>query len=85
MKNRSIFSVTFKELEQFLIESNKKKYIVKQIFHWLYKQFDSSYDEMTNISKENIIFLKEKFYFDTLKVSKTQIDKGTKLERFFLN
>ena len=30
---------------------------------------------MTNISKEYIIFLKEKFYFATLKVSKTQIDK----------
>lgn len=75
MKNRSIFSVTFEELEQFLIENNKKKYIVKQIFHWLYKQLVSSFDEMTNISKENIIFLKEKFYFDTLKVSKNQIDK----------
>ena len=30
---------------------------------------------MSNISKENMNFLKGKFYFDTLKVSKTEIDK----------
>ncbi len=75
MKTKSIYSFTFEDLEIFFENNNKKKFIVKQIFDWVYKKFATSFDDMTNLSKENISFLKEHFHFDTLKTLKFLIDK----------
>ncbi|MGL4647662.1 MAG: 23S rRNA (adenine(2503)-C(2))-methyltransferase RlmN [Mycoplasmoidaceae bacterium] len=75
MNKTSIYSLTFEAMEQFFEAHQKKAFIVKQIFDWLYKKMVFSFDEMTNLSKENINFLKSHFYFDTLKISKLLVDQ----------
>ena len=54
----NIYNLTYEELENFLIDNNQKKYRASQIFEWLYDKRVSSYDEMSNLSKDFIFLLK---------------------------
>ena len=50
MKN--IYDLTLKELEEFLLSIGEKSFRASQIYEGLYKKRLSSFEEMTNISKE---------------------------------
>ncbi len=47
-----ITGLTFKELEQFVENEGFKKFRAKQIARWIYKKLSTSFEEMTDLSKE---------------------------------
>ena len=56
---QSIFSITRKQLEEYFINLGDKKFRATQIYEWVYRKGVRNFDDMTNISKENIDKLKE--------------------------
>jgi len=76
---RSIYDISLKDLEAYLLDNGMKPFHAKQIFRWLYHKRVRSFDEMTDISKKMIEKIKEDFSIDTLKVVTIQTSKdGTK-------
>lgn len=61
--------LTFEELEQFFLNINQPKYRAKQVFQWLHTGV-TSFDEMTNLSKELRKGLQEKSFVSSLKIEK---------------
>ena len=82
---KSIYSVKRKDLEEYFINNGDKKYRATQIFEWLYRKGVSSFDEMSNLSKDTIDKLKKDFYFNDLKMVIKQEDKLVKKYLFELS
>ena len=70
MKNLKSFSSP--ELEAFLISLGMKRYRANQVYQWLYQKGAASFDEMTNLSKEERTALNEKVYISSLILIKKQ-------------
>ena len=49
---RNIYDLTLKELEEYFISINEKPFREAQVYEGLNKKRYTSFDEMTNISKE---------------------------------
>ena len=49
MKN--IFGLTREDLEKYFLSIGEKKFKATQVYEWLYRKKVSSFDEMTNLSK----------------------------------
>ncbi len=69
-KNLKILSLP--ELEDFLASLGMKKYRANQVYQWLYQKGAASFDEMTNLSKEERRILNEKAYISNLILVKRQ-------------
>ena len=69
---RSIFDITIDELSTFLEQNNIQKFKSKQIFKWIYEKRVNSFTKMTDLSKDNIKFLKDNFIFDDLSIKRKQ-------------
>lgn len=63
-----IRSLTLEELKNELISLGEKPFRAKQVFNWLHREYVSSFDEMTNISKA----LRQKL-FQNYSISKLNI------------
>ncbi len=70
----NIYNYSLKELEQYFINKNEKKYKATQVFEWLYQKRVKSFEEMTNIKKEVINYLKEDFTFENILIIAKQED-----------
>ena len=57
----NIYNLTKEDLESYLININDKKFRSTQIYDWLYVKRVKSFDEMTNLSKDLILLLKNYF------------------------
>lgn len=68
-------NLNFKELENFVIERGWQKFRAKQIAKWLYTKKVSSYDEMTDLSKDIRNYLKENTEFNALELITYQQSK----------
>ncbi|WP_353289666.1 23S rRNA (adenine(2503)-C(2))-methyltransferase RlmN [Ureaplasma ceti] len=79
---KNILGYTLEDLKQIAVENNLKPYLAKQLFDWIYKKRVNSFDEMSNISKTNLAFLKENFYFGTLKEVIKQVDPIDETTKF---
>jgi len=64
-----------KELENFVVEKGWQKFRAKQIAKWLYKKKVSSYDEITDLSKDIRNYLKENTEFNALELVMYQQSK----------
>ncbi len=64
----NIYDFTLEELESFLIENGFKKYNATQIIEWIYEKDVKDFNKMTNLSRNLISFLNEKFIFGDLKI-----------------
>ncbi|MBE7054061.1 MAG: 23S rRNA (adenine(2503)-C(2))-methyltransferase RlmN [Ruminococcaceae bacterium] len=72
--------LTYDELASLIESLGEKKFRTKQIFSWLHKGV-TSFDEMTDISKDLKQRLSEKSFVSTLKIERklvSKIDKTTK-------
>lgn len=67
----NIRDLTLEELEEEIIKLGEKKFRAKQIFAWLYRDCES-FDEMTDLSKDLIVKLKENFIIKNLEVANFQ-------------
>ncbi|HEO8422521.1 TPA: 23S rRNA (adenine(2503)-C(2))-methyltransferase RlmN [Yersinia enterocolitica] len=62
----SIYSMELEALKDWLTEHNEKAFRANQIFEWLYKQRVTSFEDMTNLSKNLRLLLQENFTITTL-------------------
>jgi len=77
--------LTLPELKEFVTSLGFEPYRAKQIAQWLYKKRVSSFDQMTNLSKEARKLLSEKAQIDLLKLVKVEESKdGTRKYLFEL-
>ncbi|WP_078554764.1 23S rRNA (adenine(2503)-C(2))-methyltransferase RlmN [Bacillus alkalicellulosilyticus] len=67
-KKPSVYSLQYKELEDWLKENGEPKFRAKQIFEWLYSKRVKSIEEMTNLSKDLRQKLNDAFTLTTLKI-----------------
>ena len=75
MENKiDLKTLTFEELENFIIGLGEPKFRAKQIFSWLYKGV-SSFDEMTDISKAAKEKLIEKSFISVLEIEDKLVSK----------
>lgn len=76
MKN--IFNFSYEEFENLFTQIGEKKFRATQVFEWLYRKRVDSFDEMTNINKNTLNYLKENFSFSYLTlIEKQQSSDGT--------
>lgn len=65
---KSIYDLTFEDMEQYFVNINDKKFRAVQIYDWLYKKRVNSYEEMSNIKKELIEKMNQEFEFSTIEL-----------------
>ena len=70
----NIYDYTIKQLEDYFLKKGEKKFKATQVFEWLYQKRVKSFDEMTNIKKEVISYLKEDFKINSLEILTKQED-----------
>lgn len=63
---QSVYGLTFKQLENWLVERGQKKFRAAQVWDWLYKKRVGAFDEMANVNKECLDLLEEHFVIQTL-------------------
>lgn len=71
----NIYDLTLEKLENYFIDSGDKKYRASQVFYWLYEKRVTSFEEMTNLSKETIQKLKKDFSIERPIIAKEEHDK----------
>ena len=81
----NIRDLNLEEIENELLEMGEKKYRAKQIFAWLYRTVET-FEEMTDLSKDLIKKLEDRFYIKNLEKANFQKSKdGTVKFLFRLN
>ena len=76
-----IKTFTLEQLEEQILNMNEPKFRAKQVFNWLHQKNVSSFDEMTNISKDFRQKLKDKFKITEIEIIDklvSSVDKTTK-------
>lgn len=82
---RNIYDLTYDELGTYLLNNNEKKYRTSQIFEWLYTKRVTSFEAMTNLSKELIKKLNENFTIKRLEIVSEECDKDVNKYLFKLS
>lgn len=87
MNKTDIKSMNLRELTAYIEELGEKGFRAKQIYQWIHVKQVSSFDEMTNVSKNLIEKLKEQCILIDLKQEMVQISKqdGTRKYLFALS
>ena len=70
-----IKSLTFEELQKEIADSKMPKFRAEQIYSWLHKYGVSSFDEMTNLSKDLRVRLSEKYFIPCCKIEDKYVSK----------
>lgn len=70
----NIYGLTLEEIEELFLSFGSKKFHALQLFSWLYEKRVESFDEMSDIKKDIISKLKEKYSIDRLKIVDVQED-----------
>lgn len=78
----NIRDLYLEEIETELVNMGEKKFRAKQIFAWIYRGVET-FDEMTDLSKDLIAKLKEKFYIRNLEVANCQKSKDGTVKFLF--
>ena len=73
----NIYNLTKIMLEDYFESINEKKFKATQLFEWLYEKRIKSFDEITNIKKEILEQIKNKYNMNMIEIVKTQDDIDT--------
>ena len=68
----NIHQFTLEALKAWLVENEEKPFRANQIFDWVYTNFVSSWDEMSNLNKSLKTLLADKISISSLKLVKTE-------------
>ena len=80
---KNIRHLSLEELQEYFSSINEKKFRTKQVYEWIWKKGASSFEDMTDLSKELRATLPETFSFHALKVDAVQQSTdGTVKTRF---
>ena len=75
---KSIYSLTFEELTNWLIEHGEKKFRAKQVWDWLYRKRVRHFHEMRNVNKSCLNLLEENFIIESMNLQlKQKSEDGT--------
>lgn len=80
----SIYNLTKKELTEYFLKNDAKKYHAEEMFRWLYEKKIENFDEVTNIKKEILETLKKDFLLKTIHISNIERDKDVEKYLFEL-
>jgi len=78
-----ILSLSPNEIKEFLAKKGEKAFRAKQIYEWLWKKPVSSFEEMTNLSKDLRSLLSENFSIQAVKIEDLQISKDKTIKFAF--
>jgi len=70
-----IKSLSLEQLQEAMVELGKAKFRALQVYKWLWQKGVTSFDEMTNVSKDARQGLAEKFYISSLEVVTRQLSQ----------
>ncbi len=70
VEKTDIRSLSLAGIEGFFREKNEKSFRARQVYEWIWKKTCRSFDEMTNLSRENRQLLEEHFCFPVLQEEK---------------
>ncbi len=79
----SIYSLQLDQLKEWLVENGEKAFRATQIFEWLYEKRVSSFEDMTNLSKELRTKLAEAYTLTTLNTLVQQTSKDGTIKFLF--
>jgi len=79
----NIYNFSYNELVDYFTSIGEKKFRATQIFEWLYRNRVTSFEEMTNVSKQTIAHLKENFSFSRLTLVDKQISSDGTIKYLF--
>jgi 23S rRNA (adenine2503-C2)-methyltransferase len=72
---KDIRSLTLQDLKSLLVELNQPAFRAQQIYDWLWSKRATSFEEMSNLSKELRQYLESQYVFNPVTVSETQLSK----------
>ncbi len=72
---KDIRSLSYEELSNEILNLGFPKFRINQIFSWIHEKCVSSFDEMTNISKDMRQKLNEEFYFNNVSINTKLVSK----------
>ncbi len=70
-----IKSLTYAQLEEYIVSLGEKKFRAAQIFQWIHEKLVTDFDECTNLSKNLTEKLKNEAYLTALKPVRVQTSK----------
>lgn len=79
----SIFDLTLQELEEILVSNGFKKFNATQVFEGIYKKRVSSFDEISNISKDLKNYLNSNYVINKLSILECLTSEDT--NKYLLN
>lgn len=77
MTKPDLKDMTLQEIEAFVAGLGKEKYRARQIMKWIYRQGASSFEEMTNLSKEFRAEMAQKARIGSLEIVRTETSGDT--------
>ena len=83
MNKKSIYGMTYEQLQDFLMEHGEQKFRVRQVWDWLYKKRVSSFEDMKNVNKSCIALLEEHLVLHTLEEEIKQESKDGTIKFLF--
>ena len=72
---KDIRSLSYDELSKEILDLGFSKFRINQIFSWVHEKCVSSFDEMTNISKDMRAKLSEHFVFNNCQINTKLVSK----------
>ena len=73
-KMNNIYGLSYEDLEKVFLDIGSKKFHAEQLFRWLYEKRVESYEEVTNIKKEVLDYLKKEYIINRLSIVDVQED-----------
>ena len=80
---KTIYDYSYSGLEELVLSLGWKKYRADQIFQWLYRKHATSFDQMTDLSKEMIAALKEQFCINPIQLVEKQVSRDGTIKFLF--
>ncbi|RYG72544.1 23S rRNA (adenine(2503)-C(2))-methyltransferase RlmN [Lentibacillus lipolyticus] len=78
MSKKSIYALTYEQLQKWLTNHGQRRFRTDQVWNWLYKKRINDFAEMRNVNKETIALLDENFVLHTTKEEiKQESEDGT--------
>ena len=69
---KDIRKYSLNNLSEFFVSKGEKAFRAKQVYEWLWKKSATSFDEMTNLSKETRSLLIDNFIINSVKIKQQQ-------------
>jgi len=80
---RNIRELSLEEMQEVFVENGEKAFRAKQLYEWLWKKSARSFEEMTNLSKNQRKLLEENFEIPAVTVAEEQISEDKTIKNAF--